>query len=93
MIEPMAIAGMLFVLIGAAMVAGFVLLLPISGRLGKYLEQRLEANRVGNGLQEPQLREIRELKEMVLSLQGEVERIAERQEFTEKLLDSGREVG
>jgi hypothetical protein len=93
MIDPMAIAGMLFTLIGAAMIGGFVLLLPISRRLGVYLEQRLDANRSGSALPEPQLREVRELKELVFALQGEVERIAERQEFTEKLLGAGREVG
>lgn len=93
MIEPMAIAGMLFALIAAAMVGGFILLLPVSRQLGAYLEQRLDANRSGTALNEPQIREVRELKDLVLSLQVEVERIAERQEFTEKLLGPGREVG
>jgi predicted nucleic acid-binding Zn-ribbon protein len=93
MIDRMAIAGMLFTLVAGAMVGGFVLLFPITRRLGAYLEQRLDANRSADELQEPQLREMRDLKEAVFALQNEVERIAERQEFTEKLLGAGRDAG
>jgi hypothetical protein len=93
MIDRMAIAGMLFTLVAGAMVGGFVLLFPITRRLGAYLEQRLDANRSADELQEPQLREMRDLKEAVFALQNGVERIAERQEFTEKLLGAGRDAG
>lgn len=87
--DPMAIAGMLFVLIMLAMVSGFILLLPISRRLGAYLEQRLTHGRAG-GVPPEQLTELREL---VLSLQSQVESISERQEFTDRLLTDGEGTG
>lgn len=80
--DPMALAGMLFVLIMIAMIGGVVLLLPISRRLGKYLEQRLDGGR-GAKADTAQLGEV---KELILSLQAQIDRVAERQEFTERLL-------
>lgn len=80
--DPMALAGMLFVLIMVAMIGGVVLLLPISRRLGKYLEQRLDAGR-GAGADPAKLGEV---KDLILSLQAQIDRVAERQEFTERLL-------
>lgn len=80
--DPMGIAGMLFVLIMIAMIGGFILLLPISRRLGRFLEQRLDAGR-GPDADPAKLGEVREL---ILSLQAQIDRMAERQEFTERLL-------
>lgn len=79
--DPMALAGMLFALIVIAMIGGFILLLPISRRLGKFLEQRLDAR--GSDADPAKLGEVREL---ILSLQAQIDRMAERQEFTERLL-------
>lgn len=81
MIELMPVAGMLFTLLFVGMIGGFVLLLPLSRRLGAYLEQRLEQGKGGAGDEEA-----RQLRAAVLSLQAEVEKLAERQEFTESLL-------
>lgn len=86
--DLMAIAGMLFVLIIIAMVAGFVLLLPVSRRLGAYLERRLSDGRAGDGTPSA---EVLELRELVLSLQAQVEDLSERQEFTDRLLAGASE--
>jgi hypothetical protein len=80
--DPMPIVSMLFTLVLAAMVGGFILLFPISRRLGAYLEQRLEGRLGGDG----SAAERRELESAVRSLQREIERLSERQAFTEALL-------
>lgn len=82
-----ALAGMIFVLMIIAMVAGVVVLLPITLRLGRLLERRLEA---GADNQTPAA-ELRQLQASVGMLQKELNRIAERQAFTESLLDNGRD--
>jgi hypothetical protein len=80
--DPMPIVSMLFTLVLAAMVGGFILLFPISRRLGAYLEQRLEGRLGGDG----SAAERRQLESAVRSLQREIERLSERQAFTEALL-------
>jgi hypothetical protein len=77
----MALAGMIFVLILVAMVGGFILLLPISRRLGRLMDVRLEEKR-GAGRSE----ELEELRRAVLALESEVSSLAERQHFTDQLL-------
>ena len=81
--DPMGIAGMLFTLILAAMVGGFILLFPVSRRLGAYLEQRLK----GHLSDDRSAAEIRRLESAVRAMQEELERISERQTFTESLLE------
>lgn len=80
--DPMAIAGMLFTLVLAAMVGGFILLFPVTRRLGAFLEQRLRG-RLG---EEAPAAEVRRLESAVRSLQQEFDRLSERQAFTESLL-------
>ncbi|MGH7481451.1 MAG: hypothetical protein ACRELV_04805 [Longimicrobiales bacterium] len=90
--EPETLAGMIFTVIMLAMIGGFILLLPVSRHLSKYLEERIGGGvaRVG---EDPGLRdELRRLSTSVHALRDELERVAERQEFTEKLLES-REAG
>lgn len=82
--DPMALAGMIFTLLLTGMIGGFLLLIPVSRRLGAFLEQRLEQGKAGVSN-----REVAELRAALASLQGEVERIAERQEFTDALLAAG----
>jgi hypothetical protein len=84
--DPMALGGMLFTLILVAMIGGFILLLPITRRLGAILEQRLSADAAA-GL--PAER-VRRLESAVQALTDELERLAERQEFTEALLSERR---
>ena len=83
--DPNAIAGMAFTLILAAMVGGFVLLFPVSRRLGKFLENRLQ-DKKGTPALPPA--EFEALQETVKSLESQLRRVGERQEFLEKLLSS-----
>ena len=79
----MGLAGMLFALILVAMIGGFILLLPISRRLGALLEQKLAGKLDAD---DRSLGELRRLEATVRALQEEVERVGERQAFTESLL-------
>ena len=83
--DPNALAGMLFTLLLVAMIAGFILLLPITRRLGALLEQRLQEK--GTAFSPA---EVSQLRAAVDSLRSEVERLSERQAFTEVLLEERR---
>jgi hypothetical protein len=84
--EVEAIAGMLFTLILCAMIGGFVLLLPISRRIGRVLEQRLE----DKSLRGESATRLNQLEATVRSLREELDRVTERQNFTESLLEERR---
>jgi hypothetical protein len=81
------LAGMLFSLLVVLIIGGLILLFPLSKRLGQLIELRLEERRAGDTLPAA---ELEELRRSVESLQAEVSRIAERQQFTERLLETGR---
>jgi hypothetical protein len=75
------LAGMLFTLILIGMVGGFILLIPLSRRLGHMIDVWLqEKKRV-----DPD--ELAELRRTVLELEKEVSALAERQQFTDQLLE------
>jgi DNA-binding MarR family transcriptional regulator len=80
------IAAMLFMLILVAMVGGFILLLPITRRLGAIMEQRL------NGVAERSISavQMKALETTVHSLPAELEQLQERQDFTDALLAERR---
>ena len=84
--EPEVLAGMLFIVVILAMIGGFILLLPITRRLGAILEQRLNEKSIqgSSGAQ------LQQLQATVRQLQTEVERLAQRQDFTEALLQEQR---
>ena len=84
--EPEVLAGMLFIVVILAMIGGFILLLPITRRLGAILEQRLNEKSIqgSSGAQ------LQQLQATVRQLQTEVERLAERQDFPEALLQEQR---
>jgi hypothetical protein len=81
------IAGMLFSLLVVLAIGGFILLFPISRRLGKFLEIRIDERMEWNTLPGEMLNELRDVVE---ELQSEVARLGERQKFVERLLDSGK---
>ncbi len=85
MIDILPLAGMVFSLLIVLVIGGFILLFPLSKRLGQLLEMRLEERR--EGVLPPE--DVAVLLETVQTLQDEVERLAERQAFTERLLESG----
>ena len=79
--DPNALAGMVFTLILVGMVGGFILVRPITRRLGALLEQRL--NSQASSLSPA---DVRKLREAVESLRAELDQLSERQAFTEALL-------
>lgn len=83
--DPEIIPMMIFTIIVLAMVGGFILVLPITRRLGQFLEYRMSER---TRLMENEEREA--LLRAIESLRDDVARLAERQEFTERLLDNPR---
>lgn len=87
--DPNAIAGMAFTLILTVLVGGFILLYPVSKRLGAFLESRLHDRIPQPAPTTPA--ELESLRNSVASLQAEVQRLSERQDFMEQLA-SGKSV-
>ena len=83
--DPEIIPMMIFTIIVLAMVGGFILVLPLTRRLGQFLEYRMSER---SRLMENEEREA--LLRAIESLRDDVARLAERQEFTERLLDNPR---
>ena len=81
--DPNAVAGMVFTLLLAGMVGGFVLLRPLSKQLGLLLESKMQANKAPPPQSNAQ---IETLTETVRALEAEVRHLADRVEFNEKLL-------
>jgi hypothetical protein len=75
------VAGMLFTLILIGMVGGFILLIPLSRRLGHMIDVWLQEKK---GV-DPD--ELADLRRTVLELEKEVSALAERQQFTDQLLE------
>ena len=84
--DPEMIAGMIFVIVLTAMTGGFILLFPISRRLGQFLEYRMSSK---GRIDDPEKMEV--LLRAVESLRDDVAQLAERQDFTERLLERPRE--
>jgi hypothetical protein len=82
--DPMAIAGMIFVLVLVLFIGGFIVLSPITRRLGLLLESRLQKEK----LEGPSSEELKELQQVIQGLEAEIRRLSDRQDFTEKLLSS-----
>jgi hypothetical protein len=81
------LAGMLFSLLMVLVVGGLILLFPISRRLGKFLELRIDERMEWDALPKEAFDE---LVGAVETLQHEVSRLSERQQFVERLLEPGR---
>lgn len=86
--DVVPLAGMLLTLLMVLIIAGSILMFPIMRRLGRLLELRIEERR-GGALPAAEVQELKELKELVRGLEAEVERLSERQTFTERLLTEG----
>lgn len=86
MIEPMVIVAMIFTLIVLAMIGGFILLFPLSRQLSTLLHQRLQ-----HGEPPPSDERVDALAQAVELLSAEVERLTDRQDFTERLLEKPHE--
>jgi hypothetical protein len=78
--------GMIFTLILVMLLGGFILLFPLSRRLGDLLESKVSDSK-SRGLPEE---ELRRLWDVIHGLEGEVRRLSERQQFTERMLERPR---
>ena len=77
------LAGMAFTLILAVLVGGFILIFPLSRRLGAIMEARLEEKKAPARLPDAELVALRDVVEQ---LGAELRRVNDRQDFIEKLL-------
>lgn len=84
------IAGMLFSLLMVLVIGGLILLFPISRRLGKFLEIRIDERMEWDTLPKEA---VNELMNVVEELQSEVQRLRDRQQFVERLLEPGKSPG
>ncbi len=81
------LAGMLFSLLVILVIGGLILLFPISRRLGKFLEIRIDERMEWDTLPKEAFTE---MMDVVEELQEEVARLKDRQQFVERLLEPGR---
>jgi hypothetical protein len=82
-VDPNALAGMVFTLVLASLVGGFILLLPLSRRLGLLLEEKARQQQGGLSLH---THDVQALRERLEALESDVRVAAERQQFIEELL-------
>jgi len=80
--DPELIPLMIFTIIVLAMAGGFIVLLPITRTLGRFLEYRMSEK---GQIEDREEREV--LLRAVEALREDVARLAERQDFTERLLE------
>jgi hypothetical protein len=81
--DPNALAGMIFTVILSLLIGGFILLFPLSRRLGLLLEAKIQERKRIPGAS---VEELENLRSAIQSLEAEVRLLAERQEFTEQLV-------
>jgi hypothetical protein len=84
--DPVILVSMVFVLVLVTLVGGFIALFPITRRLGLLIEARMQRDRTPGV--DPA--EFKQLRDVVVALESQVERMLERVEFTEELL-AGRD--
>jgi hypothetical protein len=78
-------AVMAFFLIAIILTGGFVLLMPLSRQLAKYLEYRMKDT---PGVAPPTNDEIKQLRSAIESMQHELRQVSDRQRFVERLLEN-----
>ncbi|HUE76467.1 MAG TPA: hypothetical protein VMM83_00870 [Longimicrobiales bacterium] len=94
-IDGTVLAGLVFSLLCLLVIGGFILMYPLTRRLGALMEQRLEDRTVGGDGDASTAarmladRQLKDLRTGLAALESEVERLAERQKFMEGLLESG----
>ncbi|MGH7470389.1 MAG: hypothetical protein ACRENP_20795, partial [Longimicrobiales bacterium] len=78
-----AVAGMVFTLVFTVIVGGFIVLFPVTRRLGLLLESKLQEKK---DPMHAELADVRQMKELMHSMEAQIRLLAERQEFTEQLI-------
>jgi hypothetical protein len=86
----MPIAGMIFILLFVAIVGGLMLLRPVAARLGGVSDPGLTERQAASLASAD---EVDELRRTVEELQTELARLAEQQQFTERLLEDRSSAG
>ena len=90
MIDILPFAGMIFSLLLVLIIGGFILLFPLSRRLGQLLELRMEERRQSLASGEGAVNEELQLALAAIeALREEVASLSARQQFMERLLESG----
>lgn len=84
--EPVVLFGMVFSLVTLMLIGGFILLFPITRRLGNLLESYLRDRKADRAEGE----QIAALRERVEGLEVEVGALADRQSFSESLQSNRR---
>jgi hypothetical protein len=84
--DPFILQGMIFSIVVIVLLGGYALLYPLTRQLGKLLEKKLLEDGIGGTNPE----EIAARRRAVEALTGDVERLSERQDFTERLLEGPR---
>jgi hypothetical protein len=81
----MMLAMMIFTIVAMVTIGGFIVLFPLTRRLGQFLEHRMSEASRGRELESRD-----DILRAIESLRNEVARLAERQTFTERLLERPR---
>ena len=82
--DPSLIPIMAFFLTAIILTGGFVLLLPLSKQLAKFLEFRMQDKKMSPEIEA----ELRHLRVLVEGLDDKLRSVSDRQEFLEKILES-----
>lgn len=80
--DPLIAASMIFTVILVLLIGGFIVLFPLTRRLGNALEVYLDQKRE----QLPDPEDVERLRVAVHQLRREVRQLSEKQEFVERLL-------
>jgi len=95
MMDPMALAGMVFTLILVVLIGGIIVVTPLVRRLAALLELRLQekmqSGQMGAGDAAELKKRIAALEEEVGALREQHASLVDRQQFVEALLQSGEE--
>jgi hypothetical protein len=85
MMDPDMLAIMIFFLLAIIISGCFVLMMPLSRQLAKFLELRIQGNA---GMTDAVRVELRQLRALVEGIDDKLSSVSERQEFLEKVLES-----
>ena len=83
--EFIPFAGMILSLLVVLIIAGAILLYPLSTRLGKLIELRIQERQEGGAPPEA----LAGVQQTLSQLQSQLELLTERQQFMERLLETG----
>lgn len=90
--DPVILLGMIFSIVVLLIIGGFIVSFPLFRRLGRLMDEWF-VSRQHERLREQDLREVEdglsEFRTRLEAMEDRLELLAERQEFTESLLQSG----